>query len=411
MFDDFQPELLFADFVEYSSPRRRDELSRQCRAKVVEWRWASGDMAFAFREPFLKERYREEPAWLKDGEPKPRDLRHGLDAQGAIHVVDELAVKRNLLLLQSFDEQQISPKYAIYGENTIDHIVYRTPGSLQLIRRRTYDGQRLIREHAFGSSHGSEEHFEWEGDRLDRILGLGWRHECVWHDSAAFFGYDANSHTETRFEYDHLGRLDRVVKRLLNEDGSIYEGLPPRIEYQRPKENESIPQLAKEIERMLEEQIPAAAEKARGKGPFYCLLLFYYPGDFGASWPPGLVMKAEAERQRIIKRGEHITYYLWAPDESEETNVRAPLNEETLLRCCNLHNQLMAEKDDWSSGKEALRGVANALNELEWSKIMDVTPDFVVAAVDNTGESDFATDIEACIPAAKFRDLKQRGLV
>lgn len=31
--------------------------------------------------------------------------------------------------------------------------------------------------------------------------------------------------------------------------------------------------------------------------------------------------------------------------------------------------------------------------------------------VDNTGESDFATDIKASIPAAKFRALKQRGLI
>lgn len=35
MFDDFQPDLLYADLVACSSPKRRDELSQQCRAKVV----------------------------------------------------------------------------------------------------------------------------------------------------------------------------------------------------------------------------------------------------------------------------------------------------------------------------------------------------------------------------------------
>jgi len=71
----------------------------------------------------------------------------------------------------------------------------------------------------------------------------------------------------------------------------------------------------------------------------------------------------------------------------------------------------MDVKGDYSSGKKSLRGVAKALNELDWSKIIDVTPDFVVAAVDNTGEVDFTSDIKACVPAKAFRAFKQRGLI
>ncbi|MGH7140763.1 MAG: hypothetical protein ACREHD_33945, partial [Pirellulales bacterium] len=229
--------------------------------------------------------------------------------------------------------------------------------------------------------------------------------------AAVLSGFKVNSFTEDRFQFDPLARLDRIEQRYLNEDGSVKSSLPVQVRYQRPKKNESIPQLAKAIERMLKEQIPAAVEKARGKGPFYCLFLCYCEEDFGAGWPPGLVLKTEAERQRIIERGDEVTYYLWAPDESEETNMRVGLNEETLLRHCDLHNQLMDVDGDYSSAKKALRSVAKALNETDWSNIIDVTHDFVVAAVDNTGEVDFATDIKASIPAPKFRALKKNGLI
>lgn len=123
------------------------------------------------------------------------------------------------------------------------------------------------------------------------------------------------------------------------------------------------------------------------------------------------MLKLEAERRRIVERGEEVTYYLWAPDESEETNLYLPYRDELLDNHCRLHCQLMAVKEDYSSAKKALRNAAKALNELDWPKLLDVTPDFIVAAVDNTGEVEFATDIKATPPAAKYKALKAAGLI
>lgn len=407
MFDDFKPELLYADFVAYSSPEHRDELARQCRAKVVEWRWGNCDMAFAFRRPFAKELYRVDPRWLSDGKkPKPGNMRHGLDSEGTIHVVEDLRFR------DTFDENHITPTYVTYGHNMIEAIRYRTPGHLESIQRRIYVGDRLIRQDSLVTSNrGSEQHYEWDGERLSRILNLCWETDRIRSELETLPGFKVTSFTEECFIFDELERLDRIEQHYLNDDGSINNGLPTQIVYQRPKKNESIRQLAKEIERMLVEQLPPAAATVRGKGPFYCLFLCYCAEDFGASWPPVVMLKTEAERQRILKRGEEVTYYLWAPDESDDTNVYVPLKNTSLRKHCELHSQLMEVKGDYSSGTKALRGVANALNELDWPKIIDVTPDFVVAAVDNTGEIDFASDIKACVPAKAFRALKQRGLI
>lgn len=406
MFEDFHPELLFSQFVYYSPPNRRDELARQCRAKVVEWRWASDDMAFALQQPFAKERYRHNPKWLKEGAKLKPDFRcHGLDAQGAIHVIEDVPSHG-----QS-DPKQINATYVTYGHEQVESMNYLTPGNLYMIRRLDYDGPRIVHEHNFGSRHGSERHYEWEGSRLHRILSMGWRHDWVRADSKQFSGLDPNSHTEQNFEYDELGRLDRIVERSLNKDGTLYKGLPPRINYQRPKKEETIPHLAKNIERMLREQIPAGVAAVRGKGPFYCLLICYCGEDFGAGWPPVLTLKPEAETRRIVEHGGEVAYCLWAPDESDETNVYVRYGDEALENHCRLHAQLMDVKQDYTSARKILRNVAKALNELDWPKMLDVTPDFVVAAVDNTGEFELVDDIKACVPRAKFASLKERGWI
>lgn len=61
MFESFKPDLLCPAFESYSTQNGPAKLSRACPAKVVEWRWASGDMAFAFRWPFVKELFRCNP--------------------------------------------------------------------------------------------------------------------------------------------------------------------------------------------------------------------------------------------------------------------------------------------------------------------------------------------------------------
>jgi hypothetical protein len=403
MFKSFRPRLLCPVWEKYESSRERDKLAAECRKSVVEWRWASGDMSR--NVPFRKERFRHNPQWIRAGaKPKPADVRHGLDATGAIRIVENGLEK--------------STTYIVHGSGPVDSVQYTyRSGDLEYLRRCVYDGERIVRVHnLIGGRNGSEEVYVWKEDQLDHIISLGWS-TFFNSDSRTWRPVEKNSHAREQFEYDDLGRLDRIVACYLNSDGSVDPDLGPRIAYERPKKAESIPALAKEIQRMLLEQVPAAVvhvkEKAQSKGPFYCLLLCYCAEDFEAGWPPFLVLASEAERRRIVEEGQDVRYWLWAPDELREMpgNVEFGLRDVTLRNQCRLHARLMGQKDDTASGIKVLRAVAKELNAFDWSKTIDVTPDFLVAAVDNTGEVDAVKDIKAVVPAAVFRSLKKNDLV
>ena len=411
MFESFQPDALQLPFEAYDAPERHEELDRECRAQVVEWRWATDDMAFAFRRPFPKEWGGHGPEWLKAGAKlKPGMLRHGLDAQGIIHVVED----------PWFDNKRapgrIKPTYLVYQEDQIEAVRYgwshADPDRVEHLHRRAYDSDQLAREYFLMPGRGgSERQLHWQDDRLERALSIGWtqrrQRDGTWGELRV------TSRTEMRFEYDRLGRLARIVERSLSEDGTFLRELGERVQYERPKKKESIAGLAGEIEEMLLEQVPETVASARGRGPFYCLLLCYCEEDFPAGWPPPLILGSEAERRRIVERGEEIGYYLWAPAEMESrtTNAVVGLDDTVLNNVCRRHSQLMAGKRSFASGKKLLRAVCKSLNRLDWSEIIEVTPDFVVAPVDTTGEVDPARDIRAVVPRATLQGLRRQGLI
>lgn len=410
MFESFEPELPHAAIEAYHTPEVYDELDQACRAEVVEWRWATDDMSFGFRVPFAKEWFRHNPRWLKAGAtPKPGNLRHGLDAEGMVRVVEDFTFEDKL------GKEPRMVGYLAYQQGQIEFILYRCtdtgPPDVQCYRRRAYEGERLTREHNVLGRDGSERQYGWENDRLVRVLTVGWR-QRFGSASRTWDPLEVTSRTEKRFEYDSLGRLERIVDRYLDADGAVREGLPPRIIYERPKKDESIPQLAGEIEGMLLKQVPATVAQAKGKGPFYCLLLCYCGEDFPAGWPPFLLLGSDAERQRIVEGGDEIGC-LWTAGELEgrEANVRLALDDEILNNYCRLHNQLMVTSDTFTSALKVLRRVGKALNKLDWSEIIEVTPDFLVAPVDDHCLTEPAEDIKAVIPGAAFRSLKKRGLI
>ena len=71
----------------------------------------------------------------------------------------------------------------------------------------------------------------------------------------------------------------------------------------------------------------------------------------------------------------------------------------------------MSMKDSYAAGRKVLRDVANALNDFDWTSVIDTSEDFIVAAVDNTGHRDPKKDIKGCIPAERFTALRKAGLI
>jgi hypothetical protein len=67
---------------------------------------------------------------------------------------------------------------------------------------------------------------------------------------------------------------------------------------------------------------------------------------------------------------------------------------------------------DMESLVKPLRLAALQLNKYDWSSSIEVTDDFVVIAIDNTGEGvfDARTDITESVPQEKLKLLESRGL-
>jgi hypothetical protein len=334
-------------------------------------------------------------------------LRHALDELGTIHVIEDLN------FLDKLDEDKISPTYLVHTGEQIDSLKYRygTPPRLEVFRRDVFADSRLFRQHFLRHDGGSESHYVWEGDRLQKVISLGWRQRFS-ASSQTWAELNVNSRKESRFEYDDLGRLQRIVDCSLNEDGTVIEGLPERVVYERPNKKDTISSLSRDIQQILIEQIPATATQAKSKGPFYCLLVCYSEEDFTAEWPPFLVLGADSERRQTLDAGRNVVE-LWSPDElrNQSSNIELRFDNEQLVNYCRLHGQLMDEKEDYKSAKKILRQACKALNVLDWNSHLRVTDDFVVAAVDNTGEINPVKDLKASIPSARYRELKQRQLV
>jgi hypothetical protein len=176
----------------------------------------------------------------------------------------------------------------------------------------------------------------------------------------------------------------------------------------------TVDELASEIERRLFKKVPSAVARAKPTGQYYCLLLCYCAEDFQAGWPPFVLLGNESERERIVNEGDSISYYLWAPDEmrNHDANVELPLHRDASLNeLCAQHARLMDGEGDTSSAMKVLRRISKRMNRRDWSETIGVTADFIVAAVDNTGEVDPAKDIEAVVPPEKFHSLREAGLI
>ncbi|MCE9556213.1 MAG: hypothetical protein K8T91_22930 [Planctomycetes bacterium] len=410
----FDPEPLREVYVAYSDYRRCEELAQENHRKVVEWRWATGDM-FEGR-PFEKERFAHKARWLKDGQPlKPLNVQHGLDADGKILII------RNPWFSGEYNEERTTETQWIYEEGRIIYITIPPLSrpedrKADFVRRFVYERNRLASVETFSHGHGAVESFFWENSRLEKSVSCSWQHDTYFPSNSKYSqwkGPASVSYVQLTYEYEDQGRLQNIWQQYLNADGTPLDAPPKKLTYRRPAKGESIPALSAEIEAMLFDQIPRILTEAKIEARVCCLLICYCGEDFEAGWPPFLVLGSEKERQKIIAAGSDVQYYLWAPDEmrSSSDNFFVDLQDQNLIDKCSLHSQLMSMKSSYSAGRKVLQNVARRLNEFQWDGILTTTEDFVVAFVDNTGEYPIDKDIMASISEERLANLKSRQLL
>ena len=173
-----------------------------------------------------------------------------------------------------------------------------------------------------------------------------------------------------------------------------------------PKEHE----LTGTIRKRLLQLIPKAVSKSKIKEPAYCVALAY---DFeNDPLPPYIGVGTARERaQWLQSKGKEAKVFLWNPAEYAryEDGTLNLVDKELEEECEILCQRLLAKFDTWTAQK-LLNSVTMELNRRDWSKVIPVTDDFIVYAVDLEG-SRLRPNLKAGVPSAKLALLRRRKLV
>lgn len=387
----FQPNLLHDSYAVIDDPATF-AASRDAAAKrVVTWRLATGDMSIA--EPYGKELYGDNAKWKKaNAKPGKKDLRHGFDADQRLQLV-ETQEGEHICHFEYTDSHSLR-----YGHSP--------PIPNRCVRRFELDAQsRLVRQHILYAGHGCQNEYTWENGFLRSVESYSW--EANWDE----IEIEEPTHIRQDYVYDDQG-LFQIVDRYFNEDGTIDMDAAGQVVYLRVPDGVTPSSIANDIARIVSAQTKTlVAKNVLKDATYYALLICYCAEDPGAGWPPFLLLANESVLTSKECPKSELKYMAWAPDElrTMKGNAEIHFSDPELLNLCSLHSQIML-CHGLSSMKLALRQIVTSLREINWSEIMNMTPDFVIASVDNTGEIDPAKDIKAQSPEV-FKRLRQRGLI
>lgn len=392
----FQPKLLHDAYSRLTDTASFDVSREASAATVVSWRFATGDMSIA--EPFRKELYGDNSKWKREyATPGKRDLRHGFDASDRLRVVE------------TQDGEHIC--HLEYADAFALRFGHSPPIPNKCVRRFDFDRHsQIVSHHILYETHGCQHEYTWENGILRSVESISWMR----YGNHALDGSQEiaiSAHLRQDYVYDDLG-LFQIVDRYLDKDGQVDINSPGSVQFTRIPAGETPASLASKICDLIVQETPQVVGKAASKDDFYyALLICYCSEDPTASWPPFILLANESIFRTKNWSNAEAKYFAWAPDELREMseNVEIHFDDPALLETCALHSQVMLSRGV-SSMKLALRQIVASLREVEWSKLINTTDDFVIASVDNTGAINPAKEIRAQSPEV-FQRLKSRGKI
>ncbi len=394
----FQPSLLRDVYAVIDDPASFAASHNAAAKRVVTWRLATGDMSIA--EPYGKELYGDNAKWKKaDAKLGKKDFRHGFDAN------------QRLALVETHEGEHVC-----HFEYTDSHALrygHSPPIPNRCVRRLEFDAQsRLVRHDMLYAGHGCQREYTWENGVLRSVESYSWtqnwKHpETDWNE----IKIEAPTHIRQDYVHDDQG-LFQIVDRYFNEDGTIDMDAVGQLVYLRVPDGVTPSSIANDIARIVSAQTKTlVANNILKDATYYALLICYCAEDPVAGWPPFLLLANESVLTSKECPETELKYKEWAPDElrTMKGNKEIHFSDPELIDLCSLHSQIML-CHGLSSMKLALRQIVTSLREMNWSEIINMPTDFVLASVDNTGEIDPTKDIKAQSPEV-FKRLRQRGLI
>ncbi len=370
---DAEHRALLDRYLHFQDPKAFEQLRRALVPFVTQWRWASDEMALPaphYKKFFVGGR------WLKkDGDPV-NDYHHGFDAEGRIRVIDAY----HTILVD-------------YRDDLTEEIRFDHRSCAIYVKHFFHDAHgRVTRSIVIRSDGGGDSKYEWEDDRLIRIVSWQWR-----FDELIFPDEPWNEKREDSFRYDYEfsyaadGEVEQIVLVYPNTDEKYSE-----VEYRRKKKGETVKALTKELETRLLERIPERLKELKPASPVYAVFLTYCSS--GWELPPMLIVATDADRQRA-EAG-----YQWYLNELgvDFTSLEDP----ELSDRWGLYYQLMAEAENFQVCVKMLRSVARRLNDEGLSSWLKTTDDAVITAADSTDGIAIQEDLKHSLPDERFRRIQ-----
>jgi hypothetical protein len=379
-------------FSEYHS------LKASCEAQVVRWEWAANQRYDP--RPLYFQRYHIRPGKVVQG--KTDDLvyawQYGFDGH------NQIVVTRLFGPPIPFVGTQTIETFSVKHGDVIECVRYLKPNLPVEIIHQHFKNGRITAFRSFSVSVGPM----LRATNPQTIYNLAMRTQGIaFHEET--YNYRAGRVSRIEVTYRRAGRADPLHHeemiqydssgRVLSIQGHYADGLTQTI-YQRAQKEQTVAALAKLVNRRLVEFIPQVVAKAKIDAPVYCLVLHYLE-HFSS---PTLMLGLETDRQALIREyGPEARYYLWMPV-APYIEIDDPAHQEENA----LFDQQIALTEQWGRGRAMLRGVAAELMRLRWDGILNVTPDFVVYAMDYECD-DLLESMAASVPRERLIEFQLKG--
>jgi hypothetical protein len=278
----------------------------------------------------------------------------------------------------------------IFSENkrVIRHASLRLNGYTPLYSEKGRDPDQLYEWLGYNGRFRLVEEYVYDGHRLTSILR--------YNESPGLTPYKAEEH----FFYDDAGKLVRIEQ--VDEHGGRQLLYKQRGKGQNFK---SIRQAA------IQKLIPAIANRLREEhiSEKLCYIeLFYQSGS--SHFPPTIFLGREKDRQELLTSdNKENRYFIFAPGMTGKP-WSLDLTDPDVLDICSQLEQEIQSSQKWDAATSILRQVAAGLTRYDWRDIIEVTPDFVVFAIDWEVEGDHLAEVLASsVSQAQLSEWRARG--
>lgn len=368
-------------------------LKAQAEKAIFRWEWTSGERYSAL--PFHFARFPGRGHILK-GPPDSAGnfMLYGFDDQDRLRIHRtyqyRLSPPGNFLKKLAYPERLSKNLYSetfyIYSDNRMQLIEYsippRTPIPLSI--QQIYLENGLVTLYASLRLNGYTPLYSEKGkdpDYLYQWLGSNGRFKTVEAYSYAeaqlrlISGYyevpGASPYSaQEQFTYDEAGKLSRIER--------VFEDGKKQLVYRRRNESETFGEIRANATQKLAEAIIRRIKTAIIQERIYCIQLNYR--KFAEQFPPFIIAIPESYRLEILKSPQNDRSNIFFPIFEDQWSHT--IDDPETLEMCQFLEQEIRASEKWDEATGILRDVAAILTRHDWSGILDITPDFVVFALD-----------------------------